>query len=120
MVDELGHWEEWRDRAAQIRDHVLSNLDAYLYQLSEKVTQNGGHVYFAKTKEDATRYILQVAQRKNARKVVKSKSMVTEEIGVNHVLQDAGIQVIVNRSGVNTFSSWIKIPPSHVVVPAIS
>ena len=35
MVDELGHWEEWRDRAAQIRDHVLSNLDAYLYQLSE-------------------------------------------------------------------------------------
>ncbi len=36
MVDELGHWEEWRDRAAQIRDHVLSNLDAYLYQLSEK------------------------------------------------------------------------------------
>ena len=90
MVDELGHWEEWRDRAAQIRDHVLSNLDAYLYQLSEKVTQNGGHVYFARTKEDATRYILQVAQRKNARKVVKSKSMVTEEIGVNHVLQDAG------------------------------
>ncbi|MGU0161970.1 hypothetical protein ACVXHB_29890 [Escherichia coli] len=39
MVDELGHWEEWRDWAAQIRDHVLSNLDAYLYQLSEKVTQ---------------------------------------------------------------------------------
>ncbi|MFO6485258.1 LUD domain-containing protein [Escherichia coli] len=54
--------------------NVLSNLDAYLYQLSEKVTQNGGHVWFAKTKEDATRYILQVAQRKNARKVVKSKA----------------------------------------------
>ena len=36
MVDELGHWEDWRDRAAQIRDHVLANLDAYLYQLSEK------------------------------------------------------------------------------------
>lgn len=54
MVDELGHWEEWRDRAAQIRDHVLSNLDAYLYQLSEKVTQNGGHVYFARTKEDSS------------------------------------------------------------------
>ena len=36
MVDELGHWEDWRDRASQIRDHVLSNLDAYLYQLSPK------------------------------------------------------------------------------------
>ena len=50
---------------AQIRDHVLSNLDAYLYQLSEKVTQNGGHVYFAKTKEDATR--LHFAGRPNAK-----------------------------------------------------
>ncbi len=46
MVDELGHWEEWRSRAEQIRRHVLENLDAYLYQLSEKVTANGGHVYF--------------------------------------------------------------------------
>lgn len=63
------------------------------------MTENGGHVYFAKTKEDATRYILQVAQSKNAKKVVKSKSMVTEEIGVNHVLQDAGIQVIETDLG---------------------
>lgn len=108
MVDELGHWEDWRDRASQIRDHVLSNLDAYLYQLSEKVTENGGHVYFAKTKEDATRYILQVAQSKNAQKVVKSKSMVTEEIGVNHVLQDAGIQVIETDLG-NISCNWIRI-----------
>ncbi|MFO6427529.1 LUD domain-containing protein [Escherichia coli] len=74
------------------------------------MTQNGGHVSFAKTKEDATRYILQVAQRKNARKVVKSKSMVTEEIGVNHVLQDAGIQVIETDLG-KYVSSWIKIRP---------
>lgn len=50
MVDELGLWEEWRDRAAQIRDHVLSNLDAYLYQL-RKSDANGGHVYFAKPKK---------------------------------------------------------------------
>ena len=118
MVDELGHWEEWRDRASQIRDHVLSNLDAYLYQLSEKVTENGGHVYFAKTKEDATRYILQVAQSKNAQKVVKSKSMVTEEIGVNHVLQDAGIQVIETDLG-EYILQLDQDPPSHVVVPAI-
>ena len=42
MVDELGHWEEWRDLSKQIRNHVLANLDAYLYQLSEKVIENGG------------------------------------------------------------------------------
>lgn len=118
MVDELGHWEAWRERAEQIRDHVLDNLDAYLYQLTEKVTANGGKVYFAKTKEDATRYILQVAQAKNAKKVVKAKSMVTEEIGMNHALQDAGIQVVETDLG-EYILQLDRDPPSHVVVPAI-
>ncbi|BES85187.1 iron-sulfur cluster-binding protein [Pectobacterium araliae] len=118
MVDELGHWEAWRDHAAQIREHVLNNLDAYLYQLSEKVTDNGGNVYFAKTKEDATRYILQVAQANHAKKVVKAKSMVTEEIGMNHVLQQAGIEVIETDLG-EYILQLDQDPPSHVVVPAI-
>ncbi|CAG74822.1 putative electron transport protein [Pectobacterium atrosepticum SCRI1043] len=118
MVDELGHWEAWRDHAAQIREHVLNNLDAYLYQLSEKVTANGGQVYFAKTKEDATRYILQVAQANHAKKVVKAKSMVTEEIGMNHVLQQAGIEVIETDLG-EYILQLDQDPPSHVVVPAI-
>lgn len=48
MVDELGNWEEWRDHAKQIRNHVLANLDAYLYQLSEKVIENGGKVFLLK------------------------------------------------------------------------
>ncbi|EGV07329.1 conserved domain protein [Haemophilus pittmaniae HK 85] len=68
MVDELGHWEEWRDLAKQIRNHVLANLDAYLYQLSEKVLANGGHVYFAETAEQAAEYIRQVALAKKAKK----------------------------------------------------
>ncbi|RYC43381.1 LutB/LldF family L-lactate oxidation iron-sulfur protein [Pectobacterium zantedeschiae] len=118
MVDELGHWEAWRDHAAQIREHVLNNLDAYLYQLSEKVTSNGGQVYFAKTKEDATRYILQVAQANHAKKVVKAKSMVTEEIGMNHVLQQAGIEIIETDLG-EYILQLDQDPPSHVVVPAI-
>ncbi|WJV61163.1 LutB/LldF family L-lactate oxidation iron-sulfur protein [Pectobacteriaceae bacterium C52] len=118
MVDELGHWEAWRDYAGQVRDHVLSNLDAYLYQLSEQVIANGGHVCFAKTKEEATQYILQVVQSKNASKVVKSKSMVTEEIGINHVLQEAGINVIETDLG-EYILQLDQDPPSHVVVPAI-
>ncbi|MTH46172.1 LutB/LldF family L-lactate oxidation iron-sulfur protein [Intestinirhabdus alba] len=118
MVDELGHWEFWREHASEIRDHVLQNLDAYLYQLSEKVTRNGGTVYFAKTKEDATNYILQVAKAKNARKVVKAKSMVTEEIGMNHALQQAGVQVIETDLG-EYILQLDQDPPSHVVVPAI-
>lgn len=118
MIDELGCWEEWRARAEQIRQHVLNNLDAYLYQLSEKVTQNGGHVFFAKTKEEATNYILKIAKEKNAKKIVKSKSMVTEEIGMNLTLQNAGISVIETDLGEYILQLGNE-PPSHVVVPAI-
>ncbi|VTR60831.1 iron-sulfur electron transport protein [Actinobacillus pleuropneumoniae] len=67
MVDELGNWEEWRDLSKQFRNHVLANLDAYLYQLSEKVTQNGGHVFFAETAEEATAYIRKVALEKKCK-----------------------------------------------------
>lgn len=118
MVEELGHWEAWRERASQIRNHVLDNLDAYLYQLSEKVTENGGHVFFAATKEEATQYILQVAQAKRAKKIVKSKSMVTEEIGMNHVLQQAGIEVIETDLA-EYILQLDGDAPSHIVVPAI-
>jgi L-lactate dehydrogenase complex protein LldF len=118
MVDELGNWDAWRDHAAQIREHVLNNLDAYLYQLSERIIANGGQVYFAKTKENATRYILDVVQANNARKVVKAKSMVTEEIGMNHVLQEAGIEVVETDLG-EYILQLDQDAPSHVVVPAI-
>ncbi|ELW9235567.1 iron-sulfur cluster-binding protein [Proteus mirabilis] len=118
MVDELGHWEDWRDRAAQIRDHVLANLDAYLYQLSEKIEQHGGHVFFAQTKEEASQYILNIAKEKKAKKIVKAKSMVTEEIGLNPVLENAGINVIETDLA-EFILQQEKDAPSHVVVPAI-
>lgn len=118
MVDELENWPDWRSRAAEIRAHVLDNLDAYLYQLSEKVSANGGHVFFADTREDATRYILQIAREKQARKIVKSKSMVTEEIGMNAALEAAGMKVVETDLG-EYILQLAKDAPSHVVVPAI-
>ncbi|EXI61286.1 amino acid dehydrogenase [Mannheimia granulomatis] len=118
MVDELGNWEEWRDAAKQIRNHVLANLDAYLYQLSEKITQNGGKVFFAETAEEATDYIKKVAKEKNAKKIVKSKSMVTEEIGMNHVLEAEGIKVVETDLG-EYLLQIVGDKPSHIVVPAI-
>ncbi|MBN6709933.1 iron-sulfur cluster-binding protein [Haemophilus haemoglobinophilus] len=118
MVDELGHWEEWRDLAKQIRNHVLANLDAYLYQLSEKVQQNGGKVYFAETAEEATQYIRQVALEKQAKTIVKSKSMVTEEIGLNEVLEKEGMKVVETDLG-EYLLQIVGDKPSHIVVPAI-
>jgi len=63
------------------------------------VTQNGGKVFFAETAEEATAYIRQVALEKKAKTIVKSKSMVTEEIGMNHVLEAEGIKVVETDLG---------------------
>jgi L-lactate dehydrogenase complex protein LldF len=96
---ELGNWEEWRSLAEEIRKHVLENLDYYLYQLSENVVERGGHVYFAETAEEASSYISEVIEKKKAKKVVKSKSMVTEEIHLNACLEKAGCEVIETDLG---------------------
>src|SRR4051812_37130777 len=79
-VEELGNWEEWRSHGEEIRQHVLANLDFYLHELSENVERQGGHVFFARTAQEANDYIVSVARKKQAKRIVKAKSMVTEEI----------------------------------------
>ena len=118
-ADKLGNWEEWREMGMDIRNHVLENLDYYLHQLSEKVLDNGGHVFFAKTAQQATDYIEQIIQAKNAKKVVKSKSMVTEEIGLNQMIERNNCEVIETDLGEYILQVDDCDPPSHIVVPAL-
>jgi L-lactate dehydrogenase complex protein LldF len=115
----LGDWEQWRSIGQQIRQHTLKNLDYYLEQLADNVEKKGGHVYFAKTKEEASRYIRDIVVQKKAKKIVKSKSMVTEEIEMNRVLMDAGCELIENDLGeyILQIDDWD--PPSHIVAPAL-
>ena len=117
-AEELGNWEDWRSLGEEIRTHTLQNIDYYLQQLSEQVSKRGGHVFFAETAEDATEYIKEVIKKKDGKKVVKSKSMVTEEIGLNKALQDAGTEVVETDLG-----EWILQldgdVPSHIVTPAL-
>jgi L-lactate dehydrogenase complex protein LldF len=116
---ELGNWEDWRSHGEEIRQHVLENLDYYLHILSENVAKRGGHVFFAETKEDASNYIREVIKRKNGKKVVKSKSMVTEEINLNAVLEEAGCEVIETDLGEYILQVDDHDPPSHIVAPAL-
>lgn len=117
-AEELGNWEDWRSLGEEIRTHTLQNIDYYLQQLSDQVSKRGGHVFFAETAEDANEYIKTVVKKKNGKKVVKSKSMVTEEIGLNKALQEAGSEVIETDLG-----EWILQldgdVPSHIVTPAL-
>ena len=57
-------WEEWRNHGEEIRQHVLQNLDYYLYELSENVKARGGNVFFAQTAEQATKYISKIVKEK--------------------------------------------------------
>ncbi len=116
---ELGNWEEWRMHGEEIRKHVLDHLDYYLEQLSENVAKRGGHVFFAQTAEQANEYIREVIKEKNAKKVVKAKSMVTEEIHLNQCLEDAGCEVIETDLGEYILQVDDHDPPSHIVVPAL-
>ncbi|WP_080875677.1 LutB/LldF family L-lactate oxidation iron-sulfur protein [Oceanobacillus timonensis] len=118
QAEELGNWEDWRQLGSEIRSHTLENIDYYLYQLSEEVEKRGGNVFFAETAEEANEYIESVVKKKEAKKVVKTKSMVTEEIGLNQTLEQTGAEVVESDLG-----EWIlqldEDPPSHIVTPAL-
>ncbi|MDC3424407.1 LutB/LldF family L-lactate oxidation iron-sulfur protein [Aquibacillus sp. 3ASR75-11] len=118
-ADELGDWEEWRSLGQEIRQHTIENLDYYLNQLSDKVAELGGHVYFAETADDANRYVRDVVQKKQGKKVVKSKSMVTEEIALNDALEEDGCEVVETDLGEYILQIDDHDPPSHIVAPAL-
>ncbi|PSL46874.1 L-lactate dehydrogenase complex protein LldF [Salsuginibacillus halophilus] len=117
--EELGDWEDWRTLSEEIRAHTLENLDYYLEQLAENVVKNGGHVYFAETPEEANAYVQKVAADKEAKKVIKSKSMVTEEVGMNEALESQGCEVIESDLGEYILQIDDHDPPSHIVAPAL-
>ncbi|WP_427126792.1 LutB/LldF family L-lactate oxidation iron-sulfur protein [Priestia megaterium] len=118
-AEELGNWEEWRALGEEIRQHTLENLDYYLEQLTDNVAKRGGHVFFAQTAEEANEYIKDVARKKQAKKVVKSKSMVTEEIHMNTALEELGCEVIETDLGEYILQVDDHDPPSHIVAPAL-
>lgn len=119
VTEAMGNWEEWRSHGEEIRQHVLENLDYYLFELSEQVAKRGGHVFFAKTAEEASDYIEQIAVEKKVKKVVKAKSMVTEEISLNKKLEEVGCEVIETDLGEYILQVDDHDPPSHIVVPAL-
>ncbi len=117
-VAELPQWEQLRQIGSDIRLHTIENMDVYLTQLEEKVEAAGGHVHWAKTAEDARRIVIQIAKEHNVKHVVKSKSMATEEIGLNHALETAGIEALETDLG-EYIIQLAGTGPSHIIVPAV-
>ncbi len=117
-LDRLPDADAWRDHARRIRAHTLARLDHYLDQFAAAVEANGGHVHYARTADDAVRYVRELAASRGLKRAVKSKSMISEEIELNHHLADAGVAVVETDLG-----EWVvqlaSDHPSHIVLPII-
>ncbi len=116
---ELGHFEKWRDLAADIRSHVLDHLDYYLDQFVDNAQKAGASVYFARDDSEAIEIAQTIFRQKKVQKAVKSKSMVTEEIGLNEALEQMGVHILETDLGEYLLQLDEKDKPSHIVIPAL-
>ncbi|MDZ4782415.1 MAG: LutB/LldF family L-lactate oxidation iron-sulfur protein [Planctomycetia bacterium] len=107
-----------RERARAIKDATLAELDRHLETLEASVQRLGGQVHFAGDGDDACRIIESILRGCGARRVVKSKSMTTEEIHLNRALEAAGVEVVETDFG-EFIIQVAKQRPSHLVAPAL-
>ena len=117
-VGSVSDWQGLRARAREIKHHTIEYLDYYLEQLVSKVTAHGGTVYWARTGDEVSRYIVALARDRGVSSAVKAKSMTTEEIELNHELEAAGIRAIETDLG-EYIIQLAHEKPSHIIVPAI-
>lgn len=111
-------WEHLRELASGIKANVLSNLDEYLIEFETNAQKNGIKVHWASNAEEHNKIVHSILSENNAKKVVKSKSMLTEECHLNPYLESKGIEVIDTDLG-ERIVQLAKETPSHIVLPAI-
>ena len=115
---ELDNLEDIRIDAAGIRDRALADLDVWLERFEAEARRHGTHVHWAETHADINRIVLEIAAKASVRKVIKSKSMVSEESHLNAALEANGLKVVETDLG--EYIIQLKgETPSHIIAPAI-
>ena len=117
-AEEFPLMEEMRDRARSIRLNALSHLDRLLHRFTDEVASRGGKVHFAADADEANRIVVGILERSQAKLVVKSKSMVSEEIELNHHLEGEGVEVIETDLG-EFIAQLAGDTPSHIIAPVL-
>lgn len=111
-------WEELRELAAQIKLHTIGRLDEYLERFEAAATRLGAVVHWAADADEHNRIVAEILRERGAGHVVKSKSMLTEECGLNQYLAEQGIEVVDTDLG-ERIVQLRREHPSHIVLPAI-
>jgi L-lactate dehydrogenase complex protein LldF len=110
--------EALRERAHRIRMEVIDDLDGHVARFTAALEARGGHVYFAHTAADASAYVAEVCRRRGAKLAAKSKSMATEEIGLNEALEAVGVEPVETDLG-EYIVQLAGEHPVHIIAPAI-
>ena len=117
-VKEIKEWEKLRQNASEIKDYVIENLKELVDEFIKNAKSEGLEVYFAKDAKEHNEIVLNLLKEINAKKVVKSKSMLTEECGLNEFLEKNKIKIIDTDLGERIVQLRGE-KPSHIVLPAI-
>jgi L-lactate dehydrogenase complex protein LldF len=117
-VHQLQEWEHLREAASQIKNNVLSDLHNYLIQFEKNAVANGIEVHWAANGDEHNQIVHRLINEANVVRMVKSKSMLTEECGLNEYLAKSGIEVIDSDLG-ERIVQLAEEPPSHIVLPCI-
>lgn len=118
MAKGLAEWESLRNAASDIKKHTLSHLDIYLKKFASNAEANGVNVHWAKDADEFNAIVLDILQSHDVRKLVKSKSMLTEECEMNPYLEAHGVEVVETDLG-ERIIQLLDQKPSHIVMPAI-
>ena len=118
VISEIHDLQETRDAAAMIRDRALDNLDYWLLHFEAQATRRGAVVHWAETAEDVNRIVAGIAELHGVKTATKSKSMVSEECGLNEALEHAGVKVVETDLGEYILQQAHEAP-SHIVAPVV-
>src|SRR6185436_12994454 len=118
-LTELDDFEGTREAARAIRQRALDDLDVWLELFERNATERGARVLFAQTPAEINKLVLDIAARHGVRKIIKSKSMVSEESALDHAVEGAGIAVVETDLGEYILQINDYEPPSHIIGPAL-
>lgn len=118
IASSVPEWEDLRACASAIKKHTMSRLPDYLEQFERAATERGVVVHWAADADEHNRIVHQILESHSVRRVVKSKSMLTEECHLNPYLEERGIEVTDTDLG-ERIVQLRREPPSHIVLPAI-
>ena len=118
MSKQVPEWEKLRELAAKIKMHTITHLDEYLEKFTANAEANGIVIHWAKDAAEHNEIVYSILKSHEVKKLVKSKSMLTEECHMNPFLIEKGINVVESDLG-ERILQLMNLPPSHIVMPAI-